>query len=160
MGTQVLSTKCKHLRKKKKKIRKKRHGKKASTEPFNYTSFKIRYSLTSQPCPLIDQVALGSRSQTWFGRFHGMLFCGHLCFEADPKIQFLKKIKNEETCSQEAKKHNFQPARMSQCIQQFDGAATAVRGLVPSTGFYLVQEPGCLSIRPCARAVANNYGIF
>ena len=67
---------------------------------------------------------------------------------------------NEETCSQEAKKHNFQPARMSQCIQQFDGAATAIRGLLQSTGFYLVQEPGCLSIRPCARAVANNYGIF
>ena len=73
---------------------------------------------------------------------------------------FLKKIKNEETCSQEAKKHNFQPARMSQCIQQFDGAATAIRGLLQSTGFNLVQEPGCLSIRPCARAVANNYGIF
>ena len=91
MGTQFLCTKCKHLGKKKKKKltqKEKTWEKKASTEPFNYTSFKIRHSLTSRPCPLIDQAALGSRSQTWFGRFHGMLFCGHLCFEADPKIQF------------------------------------------------------------------------
>lgn len=87
-----------------------------------------------------------------------MLFCGHLCFEADPKIQLKKK--KEETCSQEAKKHNLQPARMRQCIQQFDRAPIATRGLVPVTGFSLVQEPGCLSIRPRARAVANNYGIF
>lgn len=71
------------------------------------------------------------------------------------RYNFLK-IKNEETCSQEAKKHNFQPAQMSQCIQQFDGAATAVRGLRRAE-VYLAQEP-CLSIRPCARAVANNYG--
>ena len=55
------------------------------------------------------------------------------------RYNFLKKkIKNEETCSQEAKKHNFQPARMSQCIQQFDGAVAAIRGLLPCTGAWML----------------------
>lgn len=64
MGTQFLCTTCKHLRKKRKKVnslKEKKWGKKASTEPFKDTSFKTGRSLTSQPCPLIDQVVLGSR---------------------------------------------------------------------------------------------------
>lgn len=56
--------------------------------------------------------------------------------------------KNEKTCSQEAKKHNFQPAPMSQCTQQSDRAASSICGLAPLVGFYLVQEPWCWSIRP------------
>lgn len=63
---------------------------KAFTERFK-KRLHLRNFLTSRPCPLIGQVALGSRWPTWFGRFHGRLFCGHLCFEADPKMRFKKK---------------------------------------------------------------------